>query len=517
MREALTNLATPEGGGEISLAILDDVAVQMIRHVDPINGGTHGEPKFPQVNFFQAIWRAYIRTRGALYREAVTSTLSNICQGGIYDHLGGGFARYTVDMHWLVPHFEKMLYDNALLIELMAEVWPQTKNELYRLRTTETIDWLLADMRSTEQGPFALTSAFDADSEGIEGKYYVWTEIDINRILGNDATQFKAAYDVTPNGNWEGNTILNRSADPDFGDPELEPVLSRCRHLLLAERSKRIPPQRDDKVLADWNGLAIAAMVKAGSVYNRPDWITAAQAIFDHVRSELADGDRLFHSWCAGRASHPAVLEDYANMARAAIALHQATGNAECLNIAITWVALLDQHYWDKDNGGYFMAADDTADLLTRAKSAQDNATPSGNGTMIEVLARLYHLTGDTAYRTQADALISALSATEVANLAHQPTFLSGFEILENPVLVVIVGQPTDADYLIASALSSGHPRMILSRSVGDAAAPLPNGHPAQGKGPIDGNAAAYVCVGQTCSLPITDPSDLASIIHDTK
>lgn len=521
MREALAQLATPKGGGTVTLKSLDDAALQMLRFIDPINGGTHGAPKFPQPNFFQALWRAHLRTRGPMYREAVTATLANICQGGIYDHLGGGFARYAVDDIWLVPHFEKMLYDNALLVELMAEVWPflegGSKKDLFRIRTEETVAWMLADMRSNDDPaePFAFTSAYDADSEGVEGKYYVWSADEIDALLGPDADTFKAAYDVAPHGNWEGNTILNRTSDPDFGETDREALLARCREKLLPVRARRIPPMRDDKVLADWNGLAVTALAKAAAVFDRPDWLETAAAVFAFVVENLADGDRLFHSWCAGRAAHPGVLEDYANMARAALALHQATGDDAYLTVATDYVDLLDRHFWDGANGGYFMAADDTPDLLTRSKPVHDNAVPSGNGTMLEVLARLHYLTGDAKYRDRADDLIRALAPEEAPHLAHQTTLMTGFEILDNAVQVTIAGTGPDADVLGKAALASGHPRLVLIRT--EDGGDLPASHPASGKGPVDGQPAAYVCVGQTCSLPLTDPADLAETMMQQK
>tara|TARA_R110001592_G_scaffold263642_1_gene528980 strand:- start:962 stop:3004 length:2043 start_codon:yes stop_codon:yes gene_type:complete len=517
MRDALSSLATPKGGGTVTLAALDEVARQMLRFVDPVNGGTHGAPKFPQPNFFQALWRAYIRTNGPMYREAVTATLANICQGGIYDHLGGGFARYSVDAEWLVPHFEKMLYDNALLVELMAEVWPRLdagpKADLFRLRTAETVSWMLADMRAANDpaAPFAFVSAYDADSEGVEGKYYVWSEAEIDALLGADAPVFKAAYDVTPHGNWEGHTILNRTADADFGNADREAVLARCRAVLLPERAKRVPPMRDDKVLADWNGLAVAALAKAAAVFDRPDWLVTAEGVFAFVMENLKNVDRLFHSWCAGKAAHPGVLDDYANLARAALALHQGTGDAAYLTRAQSLTAVLDRHFWDAGNGGYFMAADDTADLLTRSKPVHDNAVPCGNGTMVEVLARLYHLTGDAAYRDRADALIAALAPEDTAHLAHQTTFQTGFEILENAVQVTVTGSGDGAGALAAAALASGHPRLVLLRTADGT--DLPATHPAAGKGPVEGAAAAYLCTGATCSLPMTEAAALSQAL----
>ncbi|MEQ9360542.1 MAG: AGE family epimerase/isomerase, partial [Rhodospirillales bacterium] len=351
-------------------------------------------------------------------------------------------------------------------------------------------------------------SAYDADSEGVEGKFYVWTDAEIDALLGPDAAVFKQAYDVTPGGNWEGHTILNRTADADFGAPEREAQLARCRDVLLPERAKRVPPMRDDKVLADWNGLAVAALAKAAAVFGRPDWLATAEGVFAFVLENLKDGDRLFHTWCAGKAAHPGVLEDYANLARATLALHQGTGDAAYLARAEALIAVLDRHFWDTDNGGYFMAADDTADLLTRSKPVHDNAVPSGNGTMVEVLARLYHLTGKADYRDRADALITALAPEDTAHLAHQTTFQTGFEILEAAVQVTVAGTGAAADALATAALASGHPRLVLLRTADGQ--DLPAGHPAAGKGPVDAAAAAYLCIGATCSLPMTEAAALS-------
>ncbi len=509
MRKALTALSVPSGGGQLSAAMIDDAATHMLRHVDPIAGGTHGAPKFPQGTFFSTLWRAYVRTGGSMFRESVALTMNNICQGGIYDHLGGGIARYSVDGEWLVPHFEKMLYDNAQFVDLLSQMYPTTNSTLYAERVSETVAWLLSDMRSATDGPFAFVSAYDADSEGEEGKYYVWRAEEIADCLGEDAPRFSAAYDVSPYGNWEGKTILNRSADPDYGDPTLEPLLAHCRETLLARRATRVPPERDDKVLADWNGLTITALVRAAAVFDRPDWLNVAREVFDFILKNLSSGARLHHTWCQGRAAHPGVLTDYAEMSRAALALYQSTDDATYLDHATTWTDAANKYFWDATNGGYFLSAVDTEDLLTRTKPVQDDATPAGNGTMADVLARLHHLTGDPAYREHAERLTTALAATELGHLVHQPGLVSAFEVLTRAVQVVVAGEGPAAGALVQTALSTAHPRLILQRT--DDQRALPETHPAAGKATIKGQAAAYLCIGQSCTLPITDPNDLKS------
>jgi uncharacterized protein YyaL (SSP411 family) len=510
LKDALANLAKPEGGGRLILGTLDSVAGFAIRMIDPLHGGTVGAPKFPQAAFFRFLWRAFRRTGSSLFREAVTVTLDNICQGGIYDHLGGGFARYSTDEAWLVPHFEKMLYDNALLIELMTDVWQHTKKPLYAQRVRETVAWALRDMKVGEgDGAFAFASALDADSEGEEGKYYVWREEEIDAILGADSAVFKEQYDVTPHGNWEGHTILNRDVARGLGSEALEAKLAEGRAKLLVERSKRVPPGRDDKALADWNGLMITALAHAGAAFGELAWIQHARDVFRFVAKAMSADGRLRHTWCLGEARHPAVLDDYANMSRAALMLHEVTGTRAYLAQAEAWVAVADRHYWDSASGGYFLSADDTTDVIHRAKTVHDNATPNGNGTMAEVLARLYYVTGNAAYRTRAEELMRTFTSDKVQALVGSPSLLMGYEVLESAVQTVIVGAPGDArtQALREAAFTASQPNRVLIQL--PPGATLPPGHPAAGKGLVDGRPTAYVCVGPTCGLPVTEPEAL--------
>ena len=484
---------------------LNEAAAMILQHVDLVKGGTQGAPKFPQPTTFQFLWQAHKRHDGPQFGQAVTLTLDNICQGGIYDHLGGGFARYSTDEVWLAPHFEKMLYDNALLIDLLTDVWQVTGTPLYRVRVQETIAWALREMRSSEDGPFAFASALDADSEGVEGKFYVWTEAEIDEGLGPDAPAFKEAYDVTPRGNWEGKTILNRSHDLRFGPDDAEEGLRDSRGKLLKIRDGRIRPQRDDKVLADWNGLMIAALAKAGAVFDEPAWIHTAEAVFDFITATMTSAGRLRHVWCAGRLNHPAVLDDYANMSRAALVLHGVTGKGDYLARAEAWTGIVNTHYWDGDAKGYFLGADDTDDIIQRSKTIHDNAVPSGNGVMADVLARLFYLTGEEAHRERAEQLFHAIAAKESRGFAHQPTLLNGFELLETGRQVVIVGEAEDTATaaLRRVVFDGGLMNRIVVQLPADAA--LPKGHPAHGKGLVDGRPAVYVCAGPTCGLPVTD------------
>jgi len=513
LREALQRLGQPQPGGAIRRHQLDPFAERLLRETDQIHGGIGTAPKFPQCGILELLWRAWKRMGQRAYRDAVLKALDAMCQGGIYDHLGGGFARYSTDARWLVPHFEKMLYDNAELVDLLTLVWQETGNPLYRQRVEETLGWVIREMRASEGG---FASSLDADSEHEEGKFYVWSEAEIDSVLGDRAPLFKRFYDVTAAGNWEGRTILNRMNSPALADAETERELALCREMLFRARVPRVRPGWDDKVLADWNGLMIAAMVNAGLVFERPDWIETAWAAFGFVRDKMTAPDgRLLHSRRGGRARHPASVDDYANLCRAALALYEASGDDGLVAQARDWAAILDHHYWDPAGGGYFFSADDTEALIARAKTAADSAVPAGNGTLVGVLTRLAILTGDDAWRRRAEAIVETFSGELARNFFPLATLLNNAEVLAEPLQIVVVGEPGDAVFetLRRAVYSVSLPnRVIHSVPPGRE---MPADHPAHGKGLIEGRPAAYVCVGPVCSLPLTDPEKLVANLSE--
>lgn len=507
LRAGLQQLSEPPPDNLLTPDTLDEICLKLADLIDPVEGGLGQAPKFPHSPVLALLWRGYKRTGIAKLRDGVLRTLDRMSQGGIYDHLGGGYARYSTDNSWLVPHFEKMLYDNAQLIELLTWVWQETKNPLYAARVSETVDWMLRDMR-VEGG--ASAAALDADSEHEEGKFYVWTAAEVEAVLGPDAPLFKRHYDVHRIGNWEGKSILNRSDKSDLMDAETEAALARARDALLAVRGRRVPPGRDDKVLADWNGLAISALALAGGVFARPEWVEAAKEAFAFIGTTMTAADgRLFHAWCGGR-THPGTLDDYAAMCRAALALYQVTGEQDYLAQAETWVDLLDALYRDNERGGYFLTARDAADLIVRVRNALDHATPSGNGMIVEVLASLYYLTGKPAYRDRAESQIGAFAGEAARNSIPLASFLSGMDLLLNGVQIV-VRTGIGAESLLDTVQSCCVPNRILN--VLGAGQYIPKGHPAERKPNIGNLATAYVCVGEMCSIPITDPQVLRSLL----
>ena len=401
-----------------------------------------------------------------------------------------------------MPHFEKMLYDNAQLVDLMTLVWQETHDPLLAVRVRETITWLQREMTG-ENGAFA--ASFDADSEGEEGTFYLWSEADIDRLLGADAPAFKKAYGVTDGGNWEGENILNRTAFAQTAfDAREDAALAPPRAVLLRERAKRIPPGRDDKVLTDWNGLMIAALARAGAAFAEPAWIKLAADTFMAVQSTMTWTDstgrnRLGHSLCRGRLQQTAMLDDYANMSNAALALHSATADAAYLKQAEDWVAAAIALYGDDAAGGFFLTAGDAQDLIVRSKTANDSAVPSGNGSMAFALARLFYLTGKADYRARAVATVTALEVEVMKGFPHGTTLLNAYELLETAQQVVIVG---DSDALLRTVFAQSLPNLVLDVVVDGAA--LPPSHPAHGKTQLNGAPTAYVCRGPVCSPPQT-------------
>jgi len=497
---AIAEMAQPQSGDIPPPEMIRTIATALTEEIDRDHGGFGTAPKFPQCGVLKMMW-AY---GDANTCEAVMLTLNHMAQGGIYDHLGGGFARYSTDPTWLVPHFEKMLYDNAQFLELYGIAWRGSQNPLYAARVNETVDWLLREMTHPDGGFY---STLDADSEGVEGKFYVWSETELKDALGENFSFFAGAYDIRPGGNWDGHTILNRNADPVWKDDATETRLGELREELFKVRTPRMRPALDDKILTDWNGLMTAALVEVAMTFSRPDWLSAARNAYDFVISELVlhshgSETELLHSWRNGDARHRATLDDYAALARAGLALHEATGDQTPLSHARNLVAYLDAHFLDQD-GAYFFTDDRATDVIARTKSGFDNATPAGNGIIAEVLVRLFYLTGETSYRHRAEGVLRAFAGEIEQNAFGYGTLLMASGLLADAPQVTIIGAPDDTltEVLRAAAYKSEIPmRIVMTLTPGAA---LPDNHPAYGKTQINGAATAYVCRGPVCSPPV--------------
>ncbi|MCW8307811.1 thioredoxin domain-containing protein [Acidiphilium sp. PA] len=506
----VTRQAEPAAGGRLAPADLESVAERFIAMVDWEDGGLRGAPKFPNPPIFRFLWSEYARSGRHEAGAAVALMLARMAQGGIYDHVGGGFARYATDEAWLVPHFEKMLYDNAQILDLLAFAHAAEPDLLLAARADEIVTWLTRDMLARHDaapdGAMAFASSEDADSEGVEGKFYVWTRDEIASVLGDDFARFTDHYPCPAAGNWEGHIILTRATHPE--EDAVEQDLATLRDRLRVARDQRVRPGWDDKILADWNGLTIAALVHASAVFGRGDWLALAMRVFRAVEALLGRPDGRFdHAYRRGAVSAAGLLDDQAGMLRAMIGLYEATGDASYMARAERLVALTAAHFGD-GAGGFYASADDAVDLPggMRPRAATDNATPAGAGLMAEAYARLYHLTGKSAYRDAAAALVSA-HAGERRNLPAYPTILAAAALLEEAIVVVLTGAREDARFeALHLAARAGFDPAVVILPVGTTA-DLPADHPAQGK--TSGAPAAFVCRGQVCSLPVHDATAL--------
>jgi uncharacterized protein YyaL (SSP411 family) len=450
-----------------------------------------------------------------------------MADGGLRDQLGGGFHRYSTDAHWLVPHFEQMLYDNAQLARVYVHAWAVTGDDRYREVATRTLDYILREL-TTDDGAFAASQ--DADTDGIEGLTFTWRAPEIRDVLGDEAALFEAAYGVTDDGNWEGVTILSRVAgDAELADRfaiepgEVAERLADARSRLLERRAGRPQPARDGKALASWNGLAIGAFADAAAALESSDRAAAdgyraaaERAAGTIVGGLLGDDGRLARSWKDGRAVGGGVLEDYTHLADGLLALYELTGEERWFSVARRLLDRVVVAFADPD-GGFFDTADDHERLVTRPKDVQDNAVPSGNAMAARVLIRLAAWTGEGAYRDAAEAAIRTI----VPFVARYPTgfaqWLSAIDLALAPLVeVAIVGAP-DAPAtaaLVAEARRGYRPSQVLARASDPRSATASAVPLLHDRTTIDGRPAAYVCHGFACRLPVTDPAALAAEIE---
>jgi uncharacterized protein YyaL (SSP411 family) len=516
LKSALKQMSSAVDGDrpKLTLEVLDRIAERYAQEADPEFGGIGSAPKFPQVYVLENLWRSYLRSGNTALSEVVVKALGAMAQGGIYDHLGGGYSRYSTDSRWLAPHFEKMLYDNAQILDLMLLVHHETKSELYEARIYETVGWLLREML-TEEGAFAAT--IDADSEGVEGKFYTWSKAEIEEILGEHAPHFCEIHGIIDEGNWESTNIISRLAYPELQDLDTEVLLASGRQKLFQHRESRIRPGLDDKVLTDWNGLMIATLAKAGQYFDEANWVAAAETAFVALTTHsMDDAGRLSHSFRLGRAQHSGLLDDYANMSRAALTLHEITGKAFYLERAEKWVDILNRHFWDDKSGGYFYTADDAEALIVRTKNAHDNAVPSGNGVMLEVLAKLHLLTGVREPFEKATDMVRHFSAELGRNFFPLATFLNNFETLIHAHQIVIVGERSDPQTIDMTNVLKDFSLPAKVINILPDTEELPFDHPAKGKKKVEDKVTVYLCTGPTCSAPANSPDSLRTLLEET-
>jgi len=516
---------SPVGGGPAGAAgfepaggvgYLRAAAAVWERSFDPDYGGFGGAPKFPHPLGLEVLLRLWKRTGDDTSMTMVRRTLDGMARGGIYDQLGGGFARYAVDARWLVPHFEKMLYDNALLAKAYLLAHQATGSPGYATIVRETLDYVLRDMTDPLGGFY---SSEDADSEGEEGRFYVWTPAELLEVLGADAASaVRLVYNVTEDGNFQGANVLHRPRELaacaealGLHEQELSDLLLACRTKLLAARDRRVRPARDDKVLVNWNGLMIDAMARAAATFGEPRYLEvarrAARFLLDHLRD---DRGRLRHTWRAGRARIPALLDDHACLIEGLVSLYQANFDEGLLDDAVRLADDVLEHFSDPDACGFFTTADDHPPLITRPKEIVDSSVPSGNAMAATALLRLGRLCGVTRYTEVAERVIAGARDQLEQFPTAMAQMLLAIDSLAGPVRhIVVVGAPRDPEIAALLATLNKHylpDKLVAVRAVHDAASgpPRPLDALFRGKPPVGGTPTVYVCENHTCQQPVT-------------
>jgi uncharacterized protein len=526
MTEQLRSFGTlPKGSGSLEISLLDRAARAVTNSFDPVHGGFGRAPKFPHPMDLRMLLRHHARTGDHQALHAVRHTLDKMARGGIYDHLGGGFARYSTDDRWLVPHFEKMLYDNALLASAYLEAYQVTHDaELGRV-ARETMDYVLGRMTDPE-GAFYSTE--DADSEGVEGKYYVWTLEQVKGILGAErAKTFAYVYDVTESGNWEGHNILNLPRTVEQAvkllgrdEAELRAELDASRAGLLTVRDERIPPAKDTKVLVSWNGLMIAALAEGGRILKEERYLGAAGRaagfILDRMRR---DDGRLLHTFKDGRARLDAYLDDYANLIDGLTRLYEATGAPRWIESALELTRIMIEEFADPEHGGFFFTGRHHEELIARQKDFYDNATPSGNAMAATALVRLGALTGrDDLTRSSRSALESVQVLLESQPAAGGQSLVAlDFLLGSTREFAVIAGTDADEFSAVLEAIATPFlPHKVVAPATPDQAGSLAGTVPLLADRPTrEGRTTTYICEHFACRAPVVGVDGVESALLD--
>ena len=513
----------PRGAGALDDSILHHAYNQLATNFDYQNGGVGSAPKFPQAMTLEILLRYYAHGHNDRALSMLDLTLEKMARGGIYDQVGGGFHRYSTDAFWLVPHFEKMLYDNALLARLYLHAWLATGRALYRRITEETLDYVLREMTGEHGGFF---SATDADSEGEEGKFFVWSPDEIEAVLGSeDAALFGGFFGVSQRGNFEGSNILNISVKAaDFASRQgvelehLVDVVRRGKAALYEAREQREHPLLDDKALASWNGLMLKAFAEAGAALERQDYIEAAERNADFLLTEMRPDGRLHRSYREGQAKLPGFLEDYSFVADGLLSLYEATFERRWLDAATGLADEMIALFWDENAECFYDTGRDHEELVVRPRDVFDNAQPCGGSVASDVLLRLSVVTGNDDYAAKAVAPLRSLAELMGRAPAGTGRWIAALDFYVSTAKEVAVIGPPD-DPATSELLRTVNGRYIANRvlvGADGAESATSSGLPLlEGRGLVDGKPTAYVCENYACQLPVTDAAALAAQLDE--
>src|SRR5882724_2206991 len=515
--------ALVESSEVLTTDLLDAAYRGIIKNYDATNGGFGGAPKFPPAMTLEFLLHTFYRTGNQQALEIVRHTCQKMAEGGIYDQLGGGFHRYATDARWLVPHFEKMLYDNALLSRLYLHYYQVSGDDAARAIAEGILDYVVREMTDSAGGFY---STQDADSEGVEGKFFVWSLEQVKQLLGErDAALFAAYYNMTSDGNFEGGNILNVTrgllevaAAEHVTIEELSAILERSRKILLEAREKRVKPARDEKVLTAWNGLMLASFAEAAAILNRSDYLAVAKQNAGFVLAKLRHDGLLLRTYKDGQAKLNAYLEDYAFFVDGLVTLFETSGELRWLEEARALTATMIEEFWDDQEGGFFYTGQSHEDLIVRSKDFFDNATPSGNSVAAEILLRIGLLTDTDDYQRRAASILRLMASTLQRYPSGFGRLLCALDFcLGKPQEIAIIGDPEEAGtrLLLDEIWKPYLPNKVVAQaSAGDTAAanmiPLVRDRPQ-----LDGRATAYVCEHFTCKKPVTSGAELKSQLQN--
>jgi uncharacterized protein YyaL (SSP411 family) len=500
-------LAGAHGKATLDHGTLRQLAAGIDGMIDRDLGGLRGAPKFPNAPFMQTLWLSWLRDGNAAHRDDVLISLERMLAGGIYDHIGGGLSRYSTDAEWLVPHFEKMLYDNAQLIRLCNWAYAASGNKLFRVRIEETVDWLMREMRV---GGGAFAASLDADSDGEEGLFYTWSEAEIEAALGAESARFFRYFTLSSPHGWEGNPLVHQTASQQEQSMADGDLLVALKERLLAVREERIRPGRDGKALTDWNGLMIGALAEAGRSFNRADWVEAAATAFAHIAGSSQD-NRLPHSMLGAKKLFPALSSDYAAMTNAAISLFEATRNPLYVERARHFIGQLDRWHTDADNTGYYLTASDSTDVPIRIRGDVDEAIVSASGQVIEALVRLSSLTGDIELQQKAWNIAEHAAGRAVHQTYGQAGIVNACALAIEPLKLVLVDNPANPTFVPVANRNPDPRRIDIVVEIGSEA-----NQPALPGGilPATDKVGAWLCTGQVCLPVITDVKQLDRLLR---
>jgi Highly conserved protein containing a thioredoxin domain len=520
---------SPDKLGELSVGILEQNYHLLQENFDQEYAGFGNNQKFPTPHHLLFLLRYWKHTHETEALSMVEKTLEAMGKGGIYDHVGFGFHRYTVDRQWIIPHFEKMLYDQALLVIAYTEAYQATGKIQYREKAEEVLEYLLRDMKSSEGGFY---SAEDADSEGEEGKFYLWSKDEIMDLLGTEEGEiFSNVYSTTSEGNFldeatqlvRGKNILHRTQSWDelsqkLGIPseQLWWKVESARETLFKVRQSRVHPHKDDKILTDWNGLLIAALAQAGKVFGREDYLLAAVEAVNFIMTRLNQQGRLLHRWRDNDAAVDGNLDDYAYFIWGLLELYQATFKVQYLQTALKSHHTMMEHFWDSDKGGFYFTPDDGQQVLVRQKEAYDTALPSGNSVMLMNLEKLHLLTGDPQFREVSQALENYFSPLIEQSPSAFTMFLSAMFLKLSPSFeITLLGETNKPDTnAILEALRTEYlPNTVLIFKVNDDKLITEIIPSVKDKTILNQAATAYVCGNGTCQAPVNTPEDLINLL----